>query len=448
VLVRGLLRSHAGKGDVTMPLAWLVVVGVAVFHLRPIGLGLYGWLLTVLPGVTAGLLLSRLRRLRPTKQWDLGVTLGVLAAVAGYLGYGQSLGLRIYGYGTMLVLGFLSGIQLARWRAGRFGEEPDHVTTLGLLALVGGVVGARLAFVVERWNSQFSKLQGPKATLLEVINITSGGLIYYGGAMAAILVMLAYLRLRRLPIRRYMDIIAPSLMIGLAFGRMGCLLNGCCYGGRCREDFSLGMRFPYAAKPVLNLGTSPNLFGGAPASPVFVHQVATPREKGGLGEAGVPAWLLRRGDDQQVRLVPSGGAIIKAPSELTAEQAGLAAKLRSLPVQPAQVFGVVNALLIACILLGFSRLRRHEGEVFALMLILYPVTRFVLEGIRGDNLHDVLHLELTHNQYTSIGMMAVGLLLWCILRRLPAGTRTSGRERPVAAVSKTSRPPRQRKGKR
>lgn len=357
--------------------------------------------------------------------------------------FGKAVGLRIYGYGLMLVLGFLLGIYLARWRARRFGESPDAVTTLGLLALVAGVVGSRLAFVIEKWDSQFAWREDP---LPEILNITSGGLIYYGGAALVFVSIIAYLRLRRMPIRRYLDIIAPSLMIGLAFGRMGCLLNGCCYGGRSRAEFPLAMRFPYASKPLLRLGEADNIFGRAAPAPAFMHQAATLGDED-LAGMGVPRWLFRQRLDGEVQRNERGEAIVKMPAELTAEQARQAAHLRSLPLQPAQVFGVVNGLLIAGVLLFASRLRSREGQVFALMLILYPITRFVLECIRGDNTHNVFKLELTHNQYTSIGMITAGLLMVFVLRWLPAGAGPGYLERVAAAEARKPAPARQRKGK-
>jgi len=347
--------------------------------------------------------------------------------------FGWTIGVRLYGYGLMLVLGFLCGIYLARWRARRFGEDPDTVTTIGLLALLGGVVGARLAFVIERWDSQFARQDNP---LLEVFNITSGGLIYYGGVALAAVVVLVYLRGRRVPIRRYLDIIAPSLMIGLAFGRAGCTLNGCCHGGPCREDHPLAMRFPYAAKPLLRVGAKGNVFGGASVTPVFAHQIGTGRLKG----AAAPDWLFHAD--------AAGRSVLKSPADLTEPEAQKALKLRSLPVKPAQVLGAVNALLIAAVLLVFTRLRRREGQVFALMVICYPITRFVLESIRGDNPHDVLSLTLTHNQHTSLGLMAFGVMLWFLLRRLPPAAGPFWSDRLAAARSHPSRPHRQRKGKR
>ncbi len=332
--------------------------------------------------------------------------------------FGHPVNLRIYGYGLMLVLGFICATYIARRRARRFGEHPDVVVTLGLLSLVGGIIGARLAFVIEKWDEQFA---GRADRFGEILNVTSGGLIYFGGVILAVVVVLAYLRVRRLPIRRHLDILAPVVMLGLAFGRMGCLLNGCCYGGRCRADYSLAMRFPYASRPLLLLDKGANDFGAASVSPVFSHQVAVGPERGGLAVDDLPPWLFLRDSNGRVFRNTRGGPILKSPSELTTEQACLAADLRSLPVQPAQAFGVINAFLIAILLLCFSRLRRREGRVFALMLILYPITRFALEGIRGDNPHNLIRLELTHNQYTSIGMMVIGMVIFFALRYFQPG---------------------------
>ncbi len=379
--------------------------------------------------------------------------------------FGHPVAMRIYGYGLMLVLGFICAVYLARRRAQRFGEDPDAVTTLGLLSLVGGIVGARLAYVIEKWSVHFAWRSDP---LGEVFNITSGGLIYYGGVILAVAAVLPYMRLRRLPIRRYLDILAPVVMLGLGFGRMGCTLNGCCFGRRCKPNYFLAMRFPYASKPLLKFDDSSNIFGGASVSPVFSHQAETPPGQGGIGTDDIPDWLLRRDEKGELMLAlqvnqketiikPAGRftpeeltrarRILKRPSELTDEQARRAADLLSLPVQPAQVFGIVNALLIAGVLWCFSRLRRREGQVFALMLILYPITRFALEGLRGDNPHNLFRLELTHNQYTSVGMIGLGLLLLFGLRFLPAGAGPFRRGREEVSEPQPRQQKQQRKGK-
>ncbi|HUU23247.1 MAG TPA: prolipoprotein diacylglyceryl transferase [Phycisphaerae bacterium] len=339
----------------------------------------------------------------------------------GQVGFaGLKMGLRIYGYGLMLVLGFGLGILLARWRARRMGESPETASTLGLLALVGGVAGSRLAYVIERWDSHFSRADD---TLAEIFNVSSGGLIYYGGVVLAVVLIVGYLAAKRMPIRRYLDIITPSLMIGLAFGRMGCLLNGCCYGGHAHPDFALGMRFPYAAKPLVNLDKEHNAFGGAAVCPAYYAQAAGP-----------PA--------------PHDGPLLLSPQDLPDGQVERAAAMRTVPLQPAQAYGIVNALLIGGILLGYSRLRRREGTVFLLMLILYPITRFVLESIRGDNPHSLMSFQLTHNQYTSIGTVVLGMAMWALLRAAPASCGAYYAQRLTDQPPRSVRSGRARKGRR
>ena len=313
--------------------------------------------------------------------------------------FGAKLPLRIYGYGLMLILGFLLGMFLARWRARRAGEDPEHVTYCGVLALVGGIVGARIAFIIEKWGDHFAR-----APFAELFNVTSGGLIYYGGVALATAMVVVYLLAKRLPIRRYLDFLAASLMVGLAFGRAGCLLNGCCFGGPCRKDWRLAMRFPMYSKPLLKVPGGENPFSEATddPSPAYAHQLAAkPRL--------VPDPRLV---DEDGRLVP--------PRDFTPEQIAVAESQRSRPVKPAQALGLVNALLLAALLSAFHRLRTREGQSFALLMVLYPITRFVLESIRGDNPHDLLRGVLTLNQKVSLAVMAAGVIMLAALRRLQA----------------------------
>mgnify|MGYP000061758619 CR=1 FL=1 len=359
--------------------------------------------------------------------------------------FGHPVELRIYAYGLMLVFGFIFGTYLARWRAKRFGENPEVITSMGLLGLIGGVIGARGAFVIANWNTDFAWRENP---LREAINVTAGGLIYYGGVALGLLLVFGYMWLRHLPLRRYLDIVAPSIMLGLAFGRAGCTLNGCCFGSRCREDFPLAMRFPYASTPLILLDKDANVFGGASVSPAFQHQVNLPPEKGGIDIKSLPDWLFKHDAEGHILRDAEGKIVLKSPSELTAEQARQALKLTALPVQPAEPFGIVNALIIMFILLGFSRLRSREGTVFALLLILYPITRFVLESIRGDNPHNLLRFQFTHNQYTSMVLVILGLVIWRVLWRLPSSAGPFWYERVELARQRRMVSSKQRRKKR
>lgn len=315
---------------------------------------------------------------------------------------GMEIPLRVLGYGLMLVCGFLLAVTLTRWRARRAGEDPDNISRIGLVALVAGVLGARLAYVIMYW----SHFANSDDLLGSILDITSGGLIYFGGLILATVAVIGFIVLRRRPVRRYIDIVAVGVMLGLAFGRAGCLMNGCCWGSRCRDDWTLAARFPMYSHPLLKLGgDTDNVFseGTIGPSPVYSHQRAA------------------HPDDLKVNplLTDGSGGLIR-PSDFTPEQIDAALASHSLWVKPAQILGFFNALILATILTLFYRMRRREGQVFALMLVLYPITRFLLEMIRADNEHDISRLILTHNQITSLVMFLGGIGLFVLLGRLPA----------------------------
>jgi len=150
----------------------------------------------------------------------------------------------IKGYGLMLMLGFLSAIWMCMRRAEKVRSDPDIVLNAGFLALICGVLGARFFYVVHYWDSQF-RGRGWWAA----IDLTSGGLEFYGGLVAAVSAICFYLWVKKYSVRLFLDIMSPSVMWGLAFGRMGCFLNGCCFGGTCPANtpWPLAVRFPYAS---------------------------------------------------------------------------------------------------------------------------------------------------------------------------------------------------------
>lgn len=336
------------------------------------------------------------------------VGLAVMASLA--LAFG-----RVHSYGLMMALGFLVAISVARWRAARCGEDPDTITTLGILALVGGVVGARISYLIESYAKTGS---APNFFAL-----TSGGLVFDGGLILAVVLVLAYLRFRRLPVRRMFDIITVSTMIGLAFGRAGCLLNGCCYGGLCRSDFPLALHFPYAASPLIYPHEGDNPYPpDAHSSAVYQHQFEQAYRPAG----DAPPPLRLEVPPELIARTPGGYSELKRPHDLASPQELAAAShAHALGVQPAQVYGIINALVLAGLLGAFFRLRSREGQVFAMLFILYPMARFVLEIIRDDN----PGMIVTPAQVKSLIMLGFGVVLLAALRLLPASAGPTLAER-------------------
>ena len=138
---------------------------------------------------------------------------------------GSEHALTIYGYGAMLCIGFLLAILLAARRAKRLGQSPDVIYNVALFCFFGGLIGARLFYVIQ-YGEHF---RSP----LDFLKIWEGGLTFCGGFLLAIVAAIGYLRFAKQPILYWLDIIAPSVALGEAFGRLGCFLNGCCYGDVC-----------------------------------------------------------------------------------------------------------------------------------------------------------------------------------------------------------------------
>jgi len=138
--------------------------------------------------------------------------------------------LTLYAFGVLLALAFLAGtwlLQRTIARVQRLGApltmSAAHVTDLIFWILLSAVLGARLLYVAANWELY---RQAP----FEMFAVWHGGLIFYGGLAAAIPTAWWLLRRWRLPIGLALDCFTPALAVGHAIGRIGCFLNGCCYG--------------------------------------------------------------------------------------------------------------------------------------------------------------------------------------------------------------------------
>src|SRR4051812_45139327 len=107
----------------------------------------------------------------------------------------------IYTYGLMMVVGFLAAIQVGKFLARRCGFDPEIFVNIGLIALVTGVVGARLSHVLENLPQYTSASRSIRENLFDAINIRSGGLTYYGGFLLAFPSLVYYAIKKKIPLR-------------------------------------------------------------------------------------------------------------------------------------------------------------------------------------------------------------------------------------------------------
>ena len=150
-------------------------------------------------------------------------------------------GISIHWYGVMAALGFLAGTLVLYTQRNHAKLTADQVSDLALFAMLAGVIGARIFYVIQFWSAQFQD------NLLEIFRIDHGGLVFYGGFICAILVLLAYCLKKKISVPAVLDIFAPAIALGHAFGRIGCFLNGCCYGKAC--DLPWAVVFPQSSEP-------------------------------------------------------------------------------------------------------------------------------------------------------------------------------------------------------
>jgi phosphatidylglycerol:prolipoprotein diacylglycerol transferase len=312
--------------------------------------------------------------------------------------------LTVGSYGPMMVIGFLAAVFLIKRLGRNIAPDPNVITNIALCSLIAGVLGARLFFVVHH----FEKFQEKP---LDVFAVWQGGLEFLGGLIPAIVLIFVYLLYKKLPIRRYFDILAIGLMLGLAFGRIGCFLYGDCYGKPIKPPW--GVRFPY------------NSF-------VYISQINADLER----NRPDPQLDLPR-DEYLGYISKHGKWFPKRYEDLTEKQKieVTEGKYRCLPVHPTQLYSSANAVFLCLILYLFWR-RAQKAELarssnkyfakpgctFALTFIVYGVTRFLIEFLRDDNPFEyawwAVYKGGTVSQNLGIYLVILGAVLMVIFQRI------------------------------
>jgi phosphatidylglycerol:prolipoprotein diacylglycerol transferase len=358
-------------------------------------------------------------------------------------------GLPVYGFGIMLLI----AISTAAWLAGRRAEaegiaQRDSLYDFLMWVVLGGLIGARLFFVI-----QFPQGGNP---ILNFIKIWDGGIVFYGsaigGLIAGIIARRRFLSKFNISIFKLADVVAPSIAIGLCLGRIGCFLNGCCWGHVACPECRPAAHFPLMTTPAREMVRDFQTSAGFAMDPLATDECAVGAVE---PDSAANAAGLERGDvivavngkpvadyrDLVTVLAydwPRGKTDVTLTIRRGTEEMVLPPYIpRTLGLVPTQIYESISMFLVFLVLLALYPLRKYDGQVMVALMLCYGVHRFFNETLRNDTPTYFLDLfgahiplGLTISQWISILIVAAGVALHLWRRRyaIQSGTGSAAKQ--------------------
>ncbi|MFM2095908.1 MAG: hypothetical protein RIS70_3032 [Planctomycetota bacterium] len=373
-----------------------------------------------------------------TSDWKNNLPLFVVVALVIWLALpqveergfeGEPLGLPIRGFGTMVMLGAISGVAMMMYRAKQMGADLERLSSLAFVACVAGFVGAR-AFYVTQYFDDFRR-DSVMETVKQLLKFTEGGMVIYGGVLGGFAAGILYAWRYRMPILPSCDLIAPSLAIGMAIGRLGCFCHGCCFAGACDPGVCT-VQFPQGSPPYWHQFRRGQLHGirieagpdGTPTVGAVEPDSAAAKASvvpGGriVAIRGRPVTSLKDAYlDPSADFVPEISLTMADGVEYRWSVSTLPPRAK--PVQPVQLFSFVSSLALCAVLWTWYPFRRRDGENLGLLMLMYPIARTLEEMIRDDEAGK-FGTSLTISQWISLGLLAGSLGVWAYVLRKPPG---------------------------
>ncbi|MDO5581432.1 MAG: prolipoprotein diacylglyceryl transferase [Planctomycetia bacterium] len=462
----------------------LLYIPNEIFGYPVFGWGILFWTLLLI--FSAILLVNRLRK-RSREDFQNWLVMGIVSL--GLVLFAapricEPEGFPIRGYGVFLMIAItLSSLLLLRQGRKYWNIPPDFLIPIIIVAIIFGIIGARVFHVIEYWDQITA--HSFMNTVINIINVAKGGLVVYGSIIGGFSAILLYMGLKKIPLLATFDLFAPALMLGIAIGRIGCLMNGCCFGAV--HEGCLSIQFPVGSPAhVHQLERGEVSLGG-----LFFESPEQQKEKIQKGLAGIKSerhsiWT------EEKRPVRIAGVVKGSPADLAGLKAGLRiSEIGLLPsnhkagtdelrkynlervssnadvfnflylamvrypkdqivlhcwnedssnhyvcftpdyqtgkrVYPTQIFSSVAAFMICLLLLGIARISKRDGVVCGTMFLFYSVARFILELFRTDE-DSFKGTGLSVSQCISVLIFVLSLLFLFTLIRLPAKRAYAGR---------------------
>jgi phosphatidylglycerol---prolipoprotein diacylglyceryl transferase len=323
---------------------------------------------------------------------------------------GKNEGLPLHTYGLMLMAGFVAAIMVSarlaerEWGGAEGRRRRNDVMDLAVWVVVSAIVGSKILFILVTPKDFLDGLKHVFSDPSRLVGALGGGFVFYGGFIGASAAVWWFCRNRKLPFLRFADVIAPTVALGQAFGRLGCFAAGCCWGKPASVHVPWAVRFP----------------GSGRALDIF-----------GQHTSGAIAWTSQS-EELKRWVVESTGQVFDHPvpgairiSDWVAQHG------TTLPIHPTQLYESLAQLLLFVALMIARRYRRFHGQILALYLIGYSIIRTTVELFRGDLERGTLHKwidqvpldawwNISISQLISLVMFALGVTL---LVRRPSGSR-------------------------
>lgn len=337
-------------------------------------------------------------------------------------------GLPVYGFGMMLFIAFLLCTTIAGRRAEKEGVLYETIQDLALWIFVGGLIGARVLYLIQDNPTSLANF------FYQLPRIWDGGIILYGSVLGALVSYgIAYLLIYRhqnISTLQIADIISPSIALGLCLGRIGCFLNGCCYGQlACNDCPVVPVHFPLSAPARFSLVDE----GYQTAAGFTFHfdDASDNRPRIGKVEPGSEAWkaglrpddLITEINDKPVHRLEDISDYLdsfswpRGKTDLTVKVKRLTDPItfvpRTIGLHPTQIYESISMFLLFLFLTALYPFRKHHGQIVGVLMFCYGIHRYFNELLRNDP------RPKGFESYTSLILIGAGLLMSCWLLLKP-----------------------------
>ena len=358
-------------------------------------------------------------------------------------------GIPMYGFGAMLFVCFVTVTIWGARRSRRLADmPPERFQDMVIWLFVSGLLGARVLYMIQ-YADRFPD-QSALGLIGAFFKIWEGGIIFYGSALGGVIGygLFYWFIIRKLHVDgwKLADAVAPLLALGLAVGRIGCYLNGCCWGQVACEECRVvplgAAHFPLLPaharqslvgdvsrdepsdylQTALGFVRAPRIAGGEPALVVVGVEAGSAADRAGVragdrvvsvngekNELKGPAYDRL---EEAIRSWPRGRAdITLGVAQPGAEPRAVTFAPRTVGLYPTQLYETVSMVLLILFLLAYYPYRRHDGQLMVLLMIGYAVHRFVNESLR---IEPAVSGGLTLSQWGSVVILvaAVGIELY------------------------------------